>query len=106
MNRTFNARKNELLSDVRNILKDAEDLYESIVDDGTDKTKQLKKNLKAKIDKARGQFDDIEDGLTDLARTTAKETDNWIRSNPYSALGAVFSVGMVIALLLKDNSRR
>ncbi|MCE7915221.1 MAG: DUF883 family protein [Nitrosomonas sp. PRO4] len=106
MRRAFDERKDELLSEVRSILKDAEAMYESIVDDGTDKTKQLKKNLKAKIEKARVQFDDIEDNLTDIAQTTVKDTDTWIRDNPYVALGAVFSFGMIIALLLKDNSRR
>ncbi|TXI20324.1 MAG: DUF883 domain-containing protein [Nitrosomonas sp.] len=106
MRRAFDERKDELLSEVRSILKDAEAMYESIVDDGTDKTKQLKKNLKAKIEKARVQFDDIEDNLTDIAQTTVKDTDTWIRDNPYVALGAVFSLGMIIALLLKDNSRR
>ena len=109
MNRTFNARKNELLSDVRNILKDAEDLYESIADDGTDKTKQIKKNLKAKIEKTRVQFEDIEDSLTDIAETTAAtvaDADAWIRNNPYPALGVAFSMGMLIALLLGGNSRR
>ena len=55
MTQEFEARKNELLDDVRGVLKEAETLYQSAVDDGTVEAKELKAKLKIQLDKAKQQ---------------------------------------------------
>ena len=51
MSQEFEARKNELLDDVRGVLKEAETLYQSAVDDGSVEAKELKAKLKIQLDK-------------------------------------------------------
>ena len=72
MTQEFEARKNELLDDVRGVLKEAETLYQSAVDDGTVEAKELKAKLKIQLDKAKQQYASIEATVTDKAKEAAR----------------------------------
>lgn len=90
------------MSDIKNILKEAEDLYASITDDSTERSKQIRKGLETKIEKLKKQFDNIESDITVLVKTTAKDTDKLIRDNPYPVLAVAFSIGLILAIMRKD----
>ena len=75
MSQEFEARKNELLDDVRGVLKEAETLYQSAVDDGSVEAKELKAKLKIQLDKAKQQYASLEATVTDKAKEAARQTD-------------------------------
>ena len=85
MTQEFEARKNELLDDVRGVLKEAETLYQSAVDDGTVEAKELKAKLKIQLDKAK---------------EAARQTDALVHEKPYQALGIAAAAGVLLGVLL------
>ena len=100
MTQEFEARKNELLDDVRGVLKEAETLYQSAVDDGTVEAKELKAKLKIQLDKAKQQYASIEATVTDKAKEAACQTDALVHEKPYQALGIAAAAGLLLGVLL------
>lgn len=100
MTQEFESRKNELLDDVRGVLKEAETLYQSAVDDGTVEAKELKAKLKDQLDKAKVQFASFESTVSDKAKAAAKQTDELVHDKPYQALGIAAAAGLLLGVLL------
>lgn len=100
MTQEFENRKNELLDDVRGVLKEAETLYQSAVDDGTAEAKELKEKLREQLDKAKKQYASLESTVTDKAKEAAKQTDVLVHEKPYQALGIAAAAGLILGVLL------
>ena len=100
MTQEFDKRKNELLSDVRDVLKEAENLYQSAVNDGSDEAKEIKNKLKDQLDKAKSQYVNLEATVTEKAKETAKQADEMVHEKPYQALGIAAAAGLLVGMLL------
>ena len=100
MSQEFESRKNELLSDVKEVLKEAETLYKSAVDDGSAEAKELKSKLKEQLDSAKEKYSSLEASVADKAKETAKQADVLVHEKPYQALGIAAAAGVLLGVLL------
>ncbi|MCT7655448.1 DUF883 family protein [Oceanimonas sp. NS1] len=64
----YAAERAALMDDIRQLLKDAEALYQAAADDGSKEGKALKEKLKAQLDRAQQQFADMEDSVVERTR--------------------------------------
>ena len=60
MKKDFDQQKDELMKEIRSVLSDVEDLYNSGVDAGTEEAKALKVKLQDKLNAAKAKFTDFE----------------------------------------------
>lgn len=100
MSQEFENRKNELLNDVREVLKEAETLYKSAVDDGSIEAQELKSKLKDQLDSAKVKYASLEATVTDKAKEKAKQADVLVHEKPYQALGIAAAAGLLLGVLL------
>ena len=116
--REFEAQKEALMKEVRNVLQEDESLYESGVETGTEEAKALKAKAQEKLGKVKAQFADFEatasekvreaadrvrDGAHytgEKARDAARQTDEMIQDKPYYAMGFAALAGLVVGVLL------
>ena len=116
--REFEAQKEALMKEVRNVLQADESLYESGVETGTEEAKALKAKAQEKLGKVKAQFADFEatasekvreaadrvrDGAHytgEKARDAARQTDEMIQDKPYYAMGFAALAGLVVGVLL------
>lgn len=100
MSRNYEAERAVLMDDVKQVLKDAEALYQAAVDDGTKEGKALKEKLKAQLGRAQKQFSELEGSVVERTRQAAAQTDDLVHSKPYHAMGIAAVVGLVLGALL------
>ncbi|MBM7454813.1 ElaB/YqjD/DUF883 family membrane-anchored ribosome-binding protein [Oceanisphaera litoralis] len=100
MSRNYEAERAVLMDDVKQVLKDAEALYQAAVDDGTQESKALKEKLKAQLGRAQRQFSELEGSVVDRTRQAAAQTDDLVHSKPYHAMGIAALFGLVLGALL------
>ncbi|OIN06547.1 DUF883 family protein [Oceanisphaera psychrotolerans] len=100
MSRNYEAERAVLMDDVKQVLKDAEALYQAAVDDGTKEGKALKEKLKAQLKRAQQQFSELEDSMVDRTRQAAAQTNDLVHKNPYQAMGIAAVIGLVLGALL------
>ncbi|WP_066568964.1 YqjD family protein [Snodgrassella sp. CFCC 13594] len=106
MSKDFEAQKKELMKEVRSVLNEVEDLYESSVDNGSEQAKALKQKVQEKLTKAKDHLWDMESTLTEKARETAARTDELVREQPYYAMGAAALTGLLVGLLMSSSCKR
>ncbi|WP_107850496.1 DUF883 family protein [Oceanimonas marisflavi] len=96
----YEAERAALMKDVKQLLTDAEALYQAAADDGTKEGKALKEKLKAQLDRAQQQYADMEDSVVERSRQAAANADDLVRSKPWHAMGIAALVGLVVGALL------
>ncbi len=92
--------KDKLVSDIQEVIKDAEILVKETADDLTGKAKEARNRLAGQLDTAKVRIKEWEGVVKDKAVEGAKETDRVIREHPYESLGVAFGVGLLIGILI------
>ncbi|KGQ70895.1 hypothetical protein OA57_04115 [Chelonobacter oris] len=100
MKNDFENKREQLLSELQDILQSAEDLFEAGKDVGSDEFKKLKKRLSEQSDGYRQQLDDLQSKVSAKAKYAAKQSDALIQDNPYKAIGLAAGVAFVAGLLI------
>lgn len=91
------AAREKIASDLRTLMRDAEDLWHITKDDLSERTKETRARLREALDKARSSAHVLED----KAVAGAKATDKLIRDHPYETMGVAFGVGLLIGVLTR-----
>lgn len=103
MKNTFDNKRDELLSELQDILDSAEKLVEEGGEVSADQLKKLKKQLVEKTDGYREQLDDLRAKAADKARTAIRQSDELIQDNPYKTIGIAAGVAFLAGLLINRS---
>lgn len=101
MSRPLNENDSEkLLSDVRTVLNDTEELLAAAGDDGSEKSRELYTQLVAKLKLAKERLQDVEKRAVVRAKAAAKATDEYVHENPWKSIGIAAGVGFLLGMLV------
>ncbi len=84
-----------LVSDLKLLVRDAEELVEATAQDVSDRAKEARARLRRAVALARETCD----GLQDKAVAGARAADSVIRDHPYQSLGIALGVGVLLGVL-------
>jgi ElaB/YqjD/DUF883 family membrane-anchored ribosome-binding protein len=96
--------KEQMATDLRRLISNAEELLASTADEGGGKLGELRERIKDDLRVARDKLADVEEVVRRRARRAAEATDDYVHDNPWSAIGAAAAFGLVVGVLL--GSRR
>ncbi len=88
--------KEKLVSDVKVVVQDAEDLLRATAGEVGEKAKEARVRLGAALESAKASCRKLEE----KAVAGAKATDQLIREHPYESIGIGFGIGLLIGLLI------
>lgn len=100
MAKSLDAKREELTNEIRDILKNAEELFNETSDSSTEEYKKLKNRLSAQFDDVKDRFANLKDDTIDNARHVAKQTDTLVQDNPYKAITVAGVVGLLLGVLV------
>jgi ElaB/YqjD/DUF883 family membrane-anchored ribosome-binding protein len=86
----------KLLEDLKEVVRDGEDLLRAGVDELGERGSAAKEKLAAALEAAK----ETQRRLQERALAGAKAADVYIRDNPYQAIGVAFGVGVVLGLIV------
>ena len=89
-----------LHTDLRAIIDDAEELLKNTADVGGEKVAALRQKVAARLEVARGNLKNAEEVLREKSRQCADLTDQYVKENPWKAVGIAGVAGLVLELLL------
>ena len=84
-----------LVSDLRLVMRDAEDLLKATAGEAGEKVKEVRNRLAAALESAKASYEQAQDKTVQAA----KATDHVIREHPYESIGIAFGVGLLIGAL-------
>ena len=87
----------KLVSDLKSVSADAEELLNATAGHAGDKITEARKRLSAALEAAKATCQRLEEKTI----AAAKATDRCIREHPYESIGVAFGLGVLIGVLLR-----
>lgn len=100
MAKSLDAKREELTNEIREILKNAEELFNETSDSSTEEYKKLKHRLSEQFDDVKHRFATLKDDTVESAKNVAKQTDTLVQDNPYKAITVAGVVGLLLGVLV------
>jgi ElaB/YqjD/DUF883 family membrane-anchored ribosome-binding protein len=88
--------KERLITDLKAVVRDAEDLLKASAGDVSEKAREVRARLGVALERARETCAELEG----KAIAGAKAADKVVRSHPYESMGVAFGVGLLIGVLV------
>jgi ElaB/YqjD/DUF883 family membrane-anchored ribosome-binding protein len=85
-----------LAADLKNIMRDAEELLKATAGDAGETVKEVRGRLAQAVEAAKETFT----GLQDKTVEVAKSADHLVRDHPYESLGVALGIGLLIGALI------
>ena len=94
------ATKERLVSDVKTVLSDAEDLLRQSAASTGEQAVQLRERGMAMLRQARDKAQSLQETAVAKSKEAARAADDYVHENPWRSIGVAFSVGIVLGLLV------
>lgn len=91
---------NDLITDFKVVVTDAEALLKATANQGGDKLAEVRAKAEESLRIAKARMADAQAALLAKTREAAKATDVYVHENPWKAVGVAAGVGLVIGLLI------
>jgi ElaB/YqjD/DUF883 family membrane-anchored ribosome-binding protein len=96
MNQNIATTKDRLVTDLKNVVADSEELLKEMAGELSERGKQARQRLMASIESAKQSYGSVQE----RARAGAEATNAAVREHPYTSLGVAFGVGLVLGVLM------
>ena len=92
--------KDQLVSNLRRVVSDTEDLPAATAGQTDSKITELRARARENLLVAREKLADADALVRARARQAAAATDDYVHDNPWSSIGAAAALGILIGVLL------
>jgi ElaB/YqjD/DUF883 family membrane-anchored ribosome-binding protein len=96
---TITVDRAKLVSDLRVVLSDAEQLFKQAASATGDQAKELRERAQDALHRAQRGLGDLQASASDAMRKRARATDDWVRDHPWTAVGVASCIGLLVGLL-------
>ena len=90
----------KLVSDVRTVIGDAEDLLRQSAASTGEQAAQLRERAMTMLRQAREKASELQEKAVARSKAAARATDDYVHENPWRSIGVGFAAGVAIGLLL------
>lgn len=94
------AQKDQLMTDLKLVLHDAEALLAATASDAGDGVAELRARVQTTLAQAKTGLLEAQGMVMDKAKAAAKSTDAYVHDNPWQSVGIAAGVGLVLGLLM------
>ena len=92
--------KEKLFQDLKVLVADSEDLLRAKAIQPGEKFSSARPRFEENLKHAKTHLDKAETVLVDKTKEAAKMTDDYVKTNPWSAVGIAGTVGLIVGLLI------
>lgn len=94
------ASKEKLVSDLKAVVADADDILRATAGAAGEKVGELRQKIEARLRDAKERLADAEAVVIDKAKVAATATDDFVHENPWKAVGIAAAIGLTIGVLI------
>jgi ElaB/YqjD/DUF883 family membrane-anchored ribosome-binding protein len=90
----------QLVDDLTAVIRDAENLLRATAAQTGDKVEEIRARAEESVRQAKERLAGIEEEALKHARVLAGEADQYVRGNPWQAVGIAAGIGLVLGVLM------
>ncbi len=94
------AQKDRLMSDLRVVIADAEELLRTTAGDLGEGAAEARGRIQARLLQAKDNLLQLQDAAVAKAKAAGMAADDYVHENPWRAIGAAAGIGLVVGLLI------
>ena len=95
--------KDKLLSDLKALITDAEELVRATANQASEKVASARQRIEETLEEGRKTLADAEDKFFDGTREAVKSAEHYVRENPWNAIGIAAGIGLLLGLLIRRD---
>ena len=92
--------KEKLVADLKVVVADAEELLRATASQAGEKVSAARERIQASLATAKVKLGEAERALLEKTKLAAKATDDYVRENPWQAVGIAAAAGLVLGVLI------
>ena len=92
--------KDKLMSDLRLVISDAEELLRLTVDQVGEGAVSVRNRVQDRLDQAKADLLQLQEAAVIKAKAAGHAADDFVQDNPWRAVGIAAGVGLVLGLLV------
>lgn len=96
----LNSNKQKLVSDMRVVVADAEEILRATAGVAGEKMADLRERVGERLRDAKLRIADAEAALVDKTKAAARATDDYVNDNPWRAVGIAAGVGLLLGIVI------
>ena len=100
MTHTYLADKDKLMSELRTVITDAEELLRMTADQVGDSAEGIRARMTERLHQATYELNHLQHAAIEQAKAAGHATDEFVHENPWKSVGIAAGVGLVIGLLI------
>jgi ElaB/YqjD/DUF883 family membrane-anchored ribosome-binding protein len=93
----------QLLEDLKTVVADAEALLKATANQAGEKVQEARARAAESLLAARERLDEVKDSAFQHARDAAKSGDDYVRTNPWQAVGIAAGIGVIIGMMMRRS---
>lgn len=95
--------RDRLVSDLKTLVADAEELLKATASQAGDKIGVARQKIEQSLIEGKKALADAEKNLVEKSKEAVEIADDYVRENPWSAVGIAAGVGLVLGLLIRGK---
>ena len=92
--------KEKLVADLKVVVADAEELLRATAAQAGEKVSAARERIQASLATAKVKLGEAERALLEKTKEAARATDDYVRENPWQAVGVAAVAGLVLGILI------
>ena len=100
MNTENTVSKEKLVTDLKVLIGDTEELLKATAGQAGEKMTAARERIQASLAVYKDKLVDAEHALVEKTKEAARATDEYVHDNPWRAVGIAAGVGLIIGLLI------
>lgn len=94
------AHKEKLMTDLKLVISDAEELMKLTAGEVGDKASAMRMRMQDRLDQAKEDLARLQETAVARAKDASRAADNYVHDNPWTAIGIAAGVGVVLGMLI------
>ena len=94
------ANKDKLVSDLRVVISDTEELLRATAGAAGEKVSDLRERLALRLRDTKERLVDLEVAVVDKTKAAARATDDFVHEEPWKAVGVAAALGLALGVLI------
>lgn len=95
-----NVSKDKLVSDMRIVVADAEEILRATANQAGEKVGELRERISERLRDAKVRLQDAEAAIADRTKAAARATDDFVHEHPWQAVGVAAAVALALGVLI------
>jgi ElaB/YqjD/DUF883 family membrane-anchored ribosome-binding protein len=93
-------QRDKLLSELRMVVADAEEMLKATVDQAAPGAAEARGRLQARLNQARERIGHWQETAVERAKEAGKATDTYVHDHPWKAIGIAGAVGVLVGAVI------